>query len=133
MMSFASPLLSGALFIAAGLYQFSAMKRACLTQCQHPFTFFLANWTAQPRGVFRLGVRQGFYCLGCCWAMMLLMFAVGVMSVIWMALLGIVMAIEKINSTMRFSRVIGAIFLAIGFAVIAASVMAHWPAKIGEF
>ena len=130
-MSLASPLLSGALFVAAGLYQFSAMKRACLTQCQHPFTFFFANWTPEPRGVFRLGVRQGLYCLGCCWAMMLLMFAVGVMSVVWMALLGTVMAIEKVNATMRFSRVIGAVFLAIGMAIVTASVIAHWPAKIG--
>ena len=130
-MTLTSPLLSGALFVAAGVHQFSAMKRACLTECQHPFTFFFANWTPQPRGVFRLGVRQGLYCLGCCWAMMLLMFAVGVMSVIWMVLLGVVMAIEKAGSTMRFSHAMGAIFLAIGFAMIAASVVAHWPAKIG--
>jgi predicted metal-binding membrane protein len=130
-MSLASPLLSGALFLAAGFYQFSAMKRACLTQCQHPFTFLLANWTPEPRGVFRLGVRQGLYCLGCCWAMMVLMFAVGVMSVIWMALLGTVMAIEKVTATMRFSRIIGAVFLAIGLAIVATSAVAHWPAKIG--
>ncbi len=87
-MASASPLFSGAAFIGAGLYQFSALKHACVTQCQQPFPFFFANWTAEPRGVFRLGVRQGLYCLGCCWAMMLLMFAVGVMNVVWMAALG---------------------------------------------
>ena len=84
-MASASGLFSGAIFIAAGVYQFSALKHACLTQCQHPFPFFFTNWATTPRGVFRLGVKQGLYCLGCCWAMMLVMFAVGVMNVIWMA------------------------------------------------
>ena len=97
-MASASGLFSGAIFIAAGVYQFSALKHACLTQCQHPFPFFFANWETTPRGVFRLGVQQGLYCLGCCWAMMLVMFAVGVMNVIWMAALGMVMTIEKIGT-----------------------------------
>ena len=87
-MASASGLFSGAIFIGAGVYQFSALKHACLTQCQNPFPFFFANWATTPRGVFRLGVKQGLYCLGCCWAMMLVMFAVGVMNVVWMAALG---------------------------------------------
>jgi predicted metal-binding membrane protein len=126
-MATASPLFSGALFIGAGLYQFSALKHACVTQCQHPFRFFFANWTAEPRGVFRLGVRQGLYCLGCCWAMMLLMFAVGVMNVVWMAALGTVMAIEKIFATMRFSRVLGVVFVLCGAVLIGSAVVARWP------
>ena len=130
-MSVASPLFAGALFLAAGLYQFSSLKRACVTQCQHPFSFFFANWTETPRGVFRLGVQQGLYCLGCCWAMMLLMFAVGVMSVIWMAVLGAIMTIEKVGATMRFSRAIGVVFVCIGLVVIAQSVVSHWPHRIG--
>jgi predicted metal-binding membrane protein len=127
----ASPLFSGAVFIAAGFYQFSALKHACVTQCQHPFRFFFANWTAEPRGVFRLGMQQGLYCLGCCWAMMLLMFAVGVMSVIWMAALGVVMTIEKLNTTTRFSRALGIVFIIAGVALIVTSVTAHWPARAG--
>jgi predicted metal-binding membrane protein len=130
-MATASPLFSGAVFIGAGLYQFSALKHACVTQCQHPFRFFFANWTADPRGVFRLGFRQGLYCLGCCWAMMLSMFAVGVMNVIWMAALGAIMAIEKVGNTTRFSRALGAAFVLIGIAFIATSVIAHWPMKNG--
>jgi predicted metal-binding membrane protein len=123
----ASPLFSGAVFMGAGLYQFSALKHACVTQCQHPFRFFFANWTAEPHGVFRLGVQQGLYCLGCCWAMMLLMFAVGVMNVIWMAVLGAIMAIEKINTTTRFSRALGVAFILVGAALIVSSVAARWP------
>jgi predicted metal-binding membrane protein len=127
----ASPLFSGAVFIAAGAYQFSALKHACVTQCQHPLPFFFANWTAEPRGVLRLGLRQGLYCLGCCWAMMLLMFAVGVMNVVWMAALGAVMTVEKIGTTTRFSRALGVAFIAVGAAFIVSSVVAHWPARAG--
>jgi len=123
----ASPLFSSAVFIGAGVYQFSTLKYACVTQCQHPFRFFFANWTSEPRGVFRLGVQQGLYCLGCCWAMMLLMFAIGLMNVIWMAVLGAVMATEKINTTTRFSQALGAAFILVGAAFIVSSVAAHWP------
>ena len=94
-------LVSGALFVVAGLYQFSALKHACLTLCRRPFPFFFANWTTETRGVFRLGLRQGMVCLGCCWAMMLLMFAVGAMNVIWMAALGMAMTVEKLATTAR--------------------------------
>ena len=127
LISVASPLFAGALFLLAGAYQFSALKHACVTQCQHPFAFFFAHWTADPRGVFRLGLRQGGYCLGCCWAMMLLMFAVGVMSVFWMATLGAIMATEKVMTTARFSRVLGALFCLIGLAIIVSAVVERWP------
>jgi predicted metal-binding membrane protein len=120
----ASPLFSGAVFIGAGLYQFSALKHACLTQCQHPFRFFFANWTAEPAGVFRLGLRQGLYCLGCCWMMMMLMFTVGVMNVVWMAALGTVMTVEKLNTTTRFSRALGVVFILIGVVFVLSSLLA---------
>jgi predicted metal-binding membrane protein len=111
------------LFLLAGLYQFSSLKRACLTLCQRPFPFFFANWTAEPRGVFRLGLRQGLYCLGCCWAMMLLMFAAGAMNVVWMAALGIVMTVEKLSTTTRCARLAGVAFVAIGLGFIGAGLM----------
>jgi len=126
-MASASPLFSGAVFIGAGVYQFTALKRACVTRCQRPFPFFFANWSREPRGVFRLGVRQGLYCVGCCWAAMLAMFAVGVMNVVWMVALGLVMTLEKMMVTTRFSHAVGAVFVAIGVAFIAVSVAAHWP------
>src|SRR5215212_9262368 len=106
--------LSGAIFIAAGLYQFSSLKQSCLTQCQRPFPFFFSNWTEERYGVFRLGLRQGLYCLGCCWAMMLVVFAVGTMNVVWMAALGGLMTVEKLSTTARFSHAVGAGFVAIG-------------------
>ena len=115
----AGPWLAGAIFIGAGLYQFSALKHACLTQCQRPFPFFFANWTTERLGVLRLGLRQGATCLGCCWAMMLLMLAVGAMNVVWMAALGVVMTIEKLTSTDRFSKAVGLALLALGSARLA--------------
>ena len=111
--------LAGAIFLVAGLYQFSALKHSCLTLCQRPFPFFFANWTTAARGVFALGLRQGRYCLGCCWAMMLVMFAVGTMNALWMAALGVVMTIEKMTTTGHFSRVLGIVFVMIGIALIA--------------
>jgi predicted metal-binding membrane protein len=128
-MQSASGLFSGAIFIGAGVYQFSALKHACLTQCQRPFPFFFAHWATTPRGVFRLGVRQGLYCLGCCWAMMLVMFAVGVMNVIWMAALGVLMTVEKIGTGRRFSHVVGAASIAVGIAFALAALAAHWPVR----
>ena len=117
-------LVGGTIFLGAGLYQFSALKQACLTLCQRPFPFFFSNWTTERSGVFRLGLRQGLLCLGCCWAMMLLMFAVGAMNVVWMAALGVLMTIEKLTTTRavqrgrRVSR-----FVAIGFGMVVSSVV----------
>ena len=127
-MASASTLFSGAIFIAAGVYQFTPLKHACLNQCQRPFPFFFANWQTTARGVFRLGVQQGLYCLGCCWAMMLVMFAVGVMNVVWMAGLGIVMTIEKIGSGRRFSHAVGVVLILGGIAFVVSAFAAHWPA-----
>ena len=126
-MQSASGLFSGAIFIGAGVYQFSALKHACLTQCQSPFPFFFTHWATTPRGVFRLGLKQGLYCLGCCWAMMLVMFAVGVMNVLWMAALGVLMTFEKIGSGRRFTHVVGVALIVAGIAFVATAFAAHWP------
>ena len=126
-MASASTLFSGAVLIGAGLYQFSALKHACLTQCRQPFPFFFAHWETTARGVFRLGLQQGLFCLGCCWAMMAVMFAVGVMNVIWMVALGIVMALEKLASGNRLTYITGAAMIALGAGFVLAAFAAHWP------
>jgi predicted metal-binding membrane protein len=128
-MSSASPLFSGAILLGAGLYQFSALKEACVKRCQRPFPFFFANWSSVPRDIFRLGVMQGVYCLGCCWAMMMVMFAVGLMNVLWMAVLGMVMTAEKLATTMRISRAVGVVLIVIGIVFIATAIAAHWPMR----
>jgi len=115
-------LLGGTIFVVAGLYQFSTLKQACLTLCQRPFPFFFSNWTTERSGVLRLGLRQGLYCLGCCWAMMLAMLAFGVMNVVWMAALGVLMTIEKMTTDARFSKAVGVAFVALGCGMIVMSV-----------
>lgn len=127
-MASASGLFSGAVFVVAGVYQFSALKNACLIQCRSPFPFFFTNWQTTPRGVFRLGFKQGLFCFGCCWAMMLVMFAVGIMNVVWMAALGVLMTVEKMTVTNRLTYAIGVFSIAAGLFFIATSVIAHWPA-----
>ena len=126
-MASANSLFSGAILIAAGIYQFSALKYACLTRCRQPFPFFFAHWQTTASGVFKLGLQQGLYCLGCCWAMMLVMFAIGVMNVIWMAALGIVMALEKIAKGNRLSYATGATLVALGAGFVLAGFVSHWP------
>jgi predicted metal-binding membrane protein len=106
--------ISGALFVFAGGYQFTALKHACLRQCRNPVQFFFANWATTTRGVFRLGLKQGLFCLGCCWAAMLLMFALGVMNVVWMAVLAVAMTIEKLVNVPRLSYAYGVMLIAVG-------------------
>jgi predicted metal-binding membrane protein len=115
--------LAGAVFLAAGLYQFSALKQACLSACRQPFPFFFANWKTTARGVFGLGLRQGLHCLGCCWAMMLLMLAGGAMNALWMAALGAAMTIEKLTTTQRFSRAVGVVLVAAGIGFVLAGLV----------
>ena len=122
----ASGILAGAIFIGAGVYQFSALKHACLTHCQNPFPFFFTNWATTPGGVFRLGVEQGLYCLGCCWAMMMVMFAVGVMNVAWMAGLAAVMTIEKLLTGRRFAHGFGVALIVVGTGIAVSAFAAQW-------
>jgi predicted metal-binding membrane protein len=108
---------SAGLFVAVGLYQFSPLKRACLSQCQRPFPFFFANWTEKRLDVFKMGLQQGFFCLGCCWTLMLLMFVGGAMNPIWMAALGMLMTAEKMVLTPRLRQAIGVGLVIIGVAI----------------
>jgi predicted metal-binding membrane protein len=117
----ASLVLSGTTLVAAGLYQFTPMKNACLTRCRAPFSYFFARWTTAPAAVYRQGLEQGLNCLGCCWALMAVMFAVGVMNLVWIALIGVAMAVEKATSGPWPSRVIGAALVVWGLAMLAAS------------
>jgi predicted metal-binding membrane protein len=110
--------VSGALFLVAGGYQFTTLKHACLRQCRNPFQFFFSNWATTARGVFRLGVKQGLFCLGCCWAAMLLMFALGVMNVMWMAVLAVAMTVEKLVNVRRLSHAYGVVLIAAGLFLI---------------
>lgn len=88
--------LGGALFVAAGLYQLTPLKQACLRNCRSPFAFLLNRWRAGPGGAFAMGVEHGAWCLGCCWLLMALLFAVGAMNLLWVAGLALFVLAEKL-------------------------------------
>jgi predicted metal-binding membrane protein len=90
------PLLAGSVLIIAGLYQVSSLKYVCLTGCRSPLAFFGRYWRKHRLGAVVMGARHGVVCVGCCWALMAVMFAVGAMSLTWMALLTLFMFAEKV-------------------------------------
>lgn len=96
-MTTSSAKLSGAILIAAGVYQLTPFKGACLTRCRSPLGFFLSNWRAGTGGALRMGIEHGTYCLGCCWALMCALFVLGVMNLEWVAAMTIFVLVEKIG------------------------------------
>lgn len=109
MMAAKSPVIAGAILIGAGLYQLSPLKHACLAHCRSPLDFLMAHWREGTAGAVRLGARHGLYCLGCCWALMAVLFVVGVMNLAWVAALAIIVLLEKIAPGAAWaSRLIGA-------------------------
>ena len=116
-----SSAIGGAMLLAAGAFQLSSLKESCLAHCRSPLSFFLARWDDGPRGPFRMGFRHGLYCLGCCWALMALSFALGVMNLLWMAALTLVICVEKLApGGNRWSRVFAAAFAAWGTILLIA-------------
>ena len=90
-----STLLGAGFVLMAGLYQFTPWKDACLVQCQSPLAFLLTKWREGPRGTLRMGLHHGAYCVGCCWALMALLFVGGVMDLLWVAGLAVFVLLEK--------------------------------------
>lgn len=88
--------LTAGLLVAAGLFQLTPLKSACLTRCRAPASFLAEHWRPGRIGAFRLGLVHGAYCLGCCWALMLLLFAAGIMNLVWIAGLAILVLVEKL-------------------------------------
>ena len=87
--------LGAAFLLGAGLYQFLPAKHACLHRCQSPLQFLLAYWRPGSSGAWRMGLAHGLYCLGCCWALMGVLFVVGLMNLLWVALIGAYVLLEK--------------------------------------
>lgn len=96
MLDSVSAMLDGTLLLAAGIYQLTPLKRACLRQCRSPLQFILTHWRGGTIGVFRMGIEQGAYCVACCWLLMGLLFFGGVMNLYWMVVLAIFVLLEKV-------------------------------------
>jgi predicted metal-binding membrane protein len=113
----ASRIFSGAVLIVAGLYQWTPLKDACLSQCQAPIVFLQRHggFRRDPAGAVGLGLRHGLYCIGCCWALMTLLFVGGIMNVLWIAAIAIFVLAEKVFFPGRLlSRIAGTLLIAAG-------------------
>jgi predicted metal-binding membrane protein len=115
------PYVAGAALAAAGLYQLTPLKDVCLRHCRSPLHFLLHGWHEGRVGAFRMGVEHGAFCVGCCWGLMLALFALGVMSLFWMAVVAVVILVEKLAPQgERLSRVFAVALVVLGVWVASA-------------
>ena len=91
----------------------------CLTQCQSPMQFLLTKWKDGKRGAFTMGINNGNYCLGCCWALMTLLFVVGIMNILWIAIISAFILVEKVvMANYQFSRLSGILIIIWGILIL---------------
>lgn len=111
---------AGGVLAVAAVYELTPLKNVCLAKCRSPLGFLVGSWRDGPLGALEMGARNGAFCLGCCWALMAALFALGVMSITWMAFVAALIALEK---TLPWRRVVtwgtAAILLALAIAVVA--------------
>lgn len=115
MMETASPVFAAGILIAAGVYQWTPFKGACLSHCRSPIEHLSQHWRPGIAGALHMGVRHGLYCLGCCWGLMLLLFIGGVMNLLWIAGITLVVLLEKLAPFGNWGgRIGGGILIAVG-------------------
>lgn len=124
MMQATSITLAGGLLIAAGVYQWTPLKQACLQRCRSPLDFVLTHWREGAGGAFIMGARHGLYCVGCCWMLMLLLFVGGVMNLAWIAAIALFVLVEKLAPAGHWiGRAAGAGLIGWGIAVLLSATM----------
>ena len=117
----AGPYVAGGAVAAAGLYELTPLKAVCLRHCRSPFHFLVHRWQPGVRGAARMGAEHGAYCVGCCWGLMLILFALGVMSILWMVLIaGVIFAEKVLPHGFRLAHVPALVFVALGIWIAAA-------------
>jgi predicted metal-binding membrane protein len=115
----ASAALGGTLLLAAGIYQLTPLKRACLRHCRSPLQFILTHWRSGTGGAFRMGIEHGAYCVGCCWFLMGLLFFGGVMNLYWIVGLAVFVLLEKVIPMGHWlGKLVGIALMAWGAAVL---------------
>jgi predicted metal-binding membrane protein len=114
-----SALLAGIILLLAGFFQFTPLKRACLTRCRGPMEWIMTRWREGRFGAFRMGIEHGLFCTGCCWALMTLLFILGVMNLLWVASLTLLVCVEKLLPRPSVTiPAIGAVLIAWGAYVL---------------
>jgi predicted metal-binding membrane protein len=118
-MAIAEVVVAGVVLIAAGIYQWTPLKQACLLHCRSPLAYLLNHWRRGAAGVLTNGMRHGTFCLGCCWMLMLLLFVGGLMNLLWIAGLALIVLLEKLMPWGgRMSRITGVVLIGSGIAVL---------------
>lgn len=119
------PYAAGAVLLAAAIYELTPAKDACLRRCRGPLEFVMEHWREGPVGAFRMGVIHGTWCVGCCWGLMAMLFALGVMSITWMVLVAALIAAEKLlPRPARIRQATAALLVALALGV------AVWPSHV---
>ncbi|CAA9526198.1 MAG: hypothetical protein AVDCRST_MAG05-3992 [uncultured Rubrobacteraceae bacterium] len=120
MAAITSPAVGGVLLVAAGVYQWTPLKHACLSKCRSPLGFVLNEWREGGRGAFLMGLKHGGYCAGCCWSLMALLFVAGVMNLLWVAAIAGFVLIEKVApGGERLGRATGVVLVGWGAWMVA--------------
>ena len=120
MMTTSSAWLGAAILIAAGVYQLTPFKGTCLTHCRSPLGFLMSHWRDGTAGALRMGLAHGMYCLGCCWALMGVLFVVGVMNLMWVAAIAGFVLVEKVGPAgIWVARTAGVAMIATGIYTLA--------------
>lgn len=121
-MAVRSTMVGAAILLVAGIYQWLPIKNACLSHCRSPLAFLTREWREGLSGAFVMGLRNGLFCVGCCWALMALLFAAGVMNLTWVAAIAVFVLVEKlVRQALWFSRVSGSLLFAWGTYVLLAT------------
>jgi len=121
-MATTNTVLAALLLLVAGIFQWTPYKYACLHRCRSPLSFLLNRWRPGSSGALQMGVEHGTYCLGCCWALMTLLFVAGVMNLLWIAVLAVLVLVEKVAPAGHYlSRMAGVVFVIWGIWLVAST------------
>ena len=112
--------VAGGTLVVAAVYELTPMKDICLAKCRSPLGFLLGSWRDGWSGAFQMGAKNGAWCVGCCWALMASLFALGVMSIVWMAVVAGLIAAEKTVPWRRVAHGTAAVLLALGVLLLVA-------------
>jgi predicted metal-binding membrane protein len=110
-------ILGGLILIATGIFQFTPLKQTCLKYCRTPLDFLLHQWKEGRKGALRMGILNGFYCVGCCWLLMALLFVAGIMNLLWVALIAIFVLVEKLTLGIKWIPYVAGMIL-VGYGVL---------------
>lgn len=106
------------ILVAAGVFQFTPLKQTCLSFCKSPLEFIYKHWEEGKKGAIKMGIKNGIYCVGCCWVLMVLLFVSGVMNILWVALITLFVLVEKIFTKSKLiSFAAGSVLIILGLLV----------------